>query len=385
VATIVPKEAVDVVAGDKPKHPQSGGRTGLATAGGAAQPAPARNVLVLSGGGADGAFGAGLLIGWRDSGRRPDFEIVTGVSTGAFMAALVFAGPKYDPTLRELYTNRSSADLYIDKGASGLASQSLYDDTPLRKEIERVVTPAFLADVAAEHAKGRRLYVATTNLDAGELVVWDMGQIATGDRADPLQMFQKVLRASAAVPGFFPPVYIKPQKGKEARQAHVDGGVKAPLLLRTFMLEQKVPGRTIHVVVNGSLSRFNYRKPVGTSVTDIGRKSIAELLRTTLDQSLYQAYVLARNAGSDFNLLAIPDDVEPSVDALTFDKAKMRVLFRAAYDIGKSGRPWLKEPPRLAEGERVKGPGLAAAPVIAAKPSATAAPSALARSLASER
>jgi predicted acylesterase/phospholipase RssA len=299
------------------------------------------------------------------------------------MAALVFAGPKYDATLREIYTNRTSSDVYIDKGASGLASDSLYDDAPLRKEIERIVTKAFLADVAAEHAKGRRLYVATTNLDAGELVVWDMGAIAAGDRADPLQMFQKVMRASAAVPAFFPPVYIKPQKGKEARQAHVDGGVKAPVLVKSFMFEPAVPGRALYVVVNGSLSRFNARKPVGAKVSDIGRKSITELLRTTLDQSLYQGYALARNSGADFSLIAIPDDIEPSTDALDFNKTKMRALYRQGYEHGRSGRPWLKEPPRLAEAERIKGP--ASAGPVAKAPAPKAAGSAAHQALAADR
>lgn len=369
--TELPKEAVALVPGDGAIKPAAG--AGVATASTAARPAgpvQRQDVIAFSGGGADGAFGAGLLVGWAETGKRPNFDIVTGVSTGSFMAALLFAGPKYDGKLRDLYTNVSSADIFVDKGAAGLASESLYDDTPLRKQIEKIVTKSFLADVAAQHNTGRRLFVATTNLDAGELVVWDMGQIAIGNRADPLLQFQKVLRASAAVPAFFPPVYIKPQKGVELRQAHVDGGVKAPVLVRGFMFEQPAKQRNLYVVINGPLSRFNSAKAVEANVKDIGRKAITELLRTTLDQALFQGYVLARNSGTEYNLVAIPDNVVPSNDALDFNKAKMKELYRVGYEFGRSGKPWLKEPPRLSSFERVAAP---AKPTTPATPAAIAA------------
>jgi len=354
--TELPSEAVSHIAADASGKPRVTGAGVQPASGKPAAPVARQDIIAFSGGGADGAFGAGLLVGWGETGKRPSFDIITGVSTGSFMAALLFAGPKYDGKLRELYTNVSASDIFVDKGAAGLATESLYDDAPLRKQIEKIVTKAFLADLAAQHNAGRRLYVATTNLDAGELVVWDLGLLATGTRADPLLTVQKVLRASAAVPAFFPPVYLKPQRGIELRQAHVDGGVKAPVLVRGFMLEQPAKQRNLYVVVNGPLSRFNSAKAVEANVKDIGRKSITELLRTTLDQALYQGYVLARNSGTDYNLIAIPDNVVPSNDALDFNKAKMKELFRVGYEIGKSGKPWMKEPPRLSAFERVAAP-----------------------------
>jgi len=190
-------------------------------------------ILALSGGGAYGAYGAGVLNGLSESGTRPDFDIVT--------------------MLRELYTNVTNDDIYIDKGVAGVFSASLYDYTPLRDGIERAVTEELLAKVAAEHAKGRRLYVATTNLDSGELVIWDMGEIATGGRTDPLLHFQKVLRASAAVPVFFEPVYIKPRRGVQLRQAHVDGGLRTPILLRDFLFHTDAPKKELFVIVNDGL------------------------------------------------------------------------------------------------------------------------------------
>jgi len=173
----------------------------------------AHSVLALSAGGSDGAFGAGVIAGWTASGTRPNFDVVTGVSTGALLSVLAFLGPQYDDLARELYTTQTNDQIFKSRGLNGLFSDSLYDNTPLKVQIEKHITADLLAQVAAEYKKGRRLYVATTNLDAGQLVIWDMGEIAMGGRSNPVQHFQKVLRASAAVPGFFQPVYIKPQKG----------------------------------------------------------------------------------------------------------------------------------------------------------------------------
>ncbi|KAB2849978.1 MAG: hypothetical protein F9K44_06320 [Hyphomicrobiaceae bacterium] len=323
------------------------------------KPGPAKdvlNILALSGGGADGAFGAGVLNGWSQSGKRPKFDVVTGVSAGAFMAALAFLGPKYDKTLADLYTNQTNSSIYIQKGPEALLSDSLLDNTPLKQQIERIVTKEFVAEVAAEHAAGRRLYIATTNLDSGDLVIWDMGQIATGDRADRVQMFQKILRASAAVPGFFMPVYIKPQKGIQQRQAHVDGAVKAPVLIGDFMFKSPARQRNLYVVINGSLAKLNNTGPIKPSVSEIGKKSIVELLRSLSQATIYQGYVTAKNAKTEFNLVAVPDAVMTSADALDFNPLKMRELFRLGLEFGKKGGPWLKEPPRLEALQRVSAP-----------------------------
>ncbi len=196
-------------------------------------------ILALSAGGADGAFGAGVLAGWTASGTRPSFDVVTGVSTGALLSVLTFLGPQYDDLAKELYTTQTNDHIFKSRGLNGLFSDSLYDNTPLKDQIEKYITVDLLAKVAAEDQKGRRLYVATTNLDAGQLVIWDMGEIALGGRSNPVQHFQKVLRASAAVPGFFQPVYIKPQRGVQLRQAHVDGGVKNRSYMRILWAAQQ--------------------------------------------------------------------------------------------------------------------------------------------------
>src|SRR5206468_5122524 len=141
--------------------------------------APARrfNVLVLSGGGAYGAYPAGILCGWTEAGTRPSFDVVTGVSTGALVATLAFLGPARDPDLRRFYTTVTNKDVFAERRpeVAGVLGESLADSAPLERLINSVADEKLLAEVAAEHAKGRRLYVGTTHLDSRRLVVWDMG------------------------------------------------------------------------------------------------------------------------------------------------------------------------------------------------------------------
>jgi predicted acylesterase/phospholipase RssA len=310
------------------------------------------SVLALSAGGADGAFGAGVLTGWTQSGKRPEFDVVTGVSTGALMAVLAFLGPSYDNVLEEFYTTTTNNEVYR-QSSSGLLGPSLYDNEPLKLRIEQFITQDILDKVAAENAKGRRLYVATTNLDAGDLVIWDMGEIANGGRSDDVLHFQKVLRASAAVPAFFPPVYIKPQRGIQLRQAHVDGGVKAPILLKGFMLPANRP-KQVFLVVNGNTTRLNANTPVQNKVLDIAKKSIVEMMREQQDDTVYRAYVQAKNSGADFYMTQIPDSIPLTEEGLNFNIERMRRLFLAGQDIGKRGpEKWLKVPPSLDEFEQV--------------------------------
>jgi predicted acylesterase/phospholipase RssA len=309
-------------------------------------------VLALSAGGADGAFGAGVLTGWTKNGSRPEFDVVTGVSTGALMAVLAFLGPEYDNVLEQFYTTTTNNEVYR-QSSSGLLGPSLYDNEPLKLRIEEFITQDILDRVAAQHAKGRRLYIATTNLDAGDLVIWDMGEIANGGRTDNVLHFQKVLRASAAVPAFFPPVYIKPQRGIQLRQAHVDGGVKAPVLLKGFMLPKNQP-KQVFLIVNGNTTRLNSNTPVQNKVLDIAKKSIVEMMREQQDDTIYRAYVQARNSGADFHMTQIPDSIPLTEEGLNFSVERMRRLFLAGQEIGKRGPgKWLSAPPKLDEYEQV--------------------------------
>ena len=339
--TLTPTEAVDIYA------------TNITGSTREQVKSPYTSILALSGGGADGAFGAGILNGWSATGTRPEFNIVTGVSTGALMAALAFLGPKYDGAIRELYTTQTNDKIFRNKGIAGYFSDSLYDNTPLKKQIQSIVTRSFLDKVAAEHAKGRRLYIATTNLDAGTQVIWNMGEIANGNRHNAVLMFQKVLRASAAIPGFFKPVYIKPVKGVQLRQAHVDGGLKEPILVSSFLFNSKARKKQIYLIVNGRLNQFELESAVKPELGDIARKSITELTRSLLATKVYQGYVRASNSRTKFNLVAIPDNVTPSKEALDFNPERMQKLYDVGYKIATSSSPWSSEPPRLQSYDRI--------------------------------
>lgn len=306
------------------------------------------SVLAISAGGAEGAYGAGVLAGWSKQGSRPEFDVVTGVSTGALMAVFAFLGEPYDPVMSKIYTSQTDKDVYRKRGIGALSNQSFYDNTPLKHQIELYVDEETLQRVAAQHDRGRRLYVATTNLDNGSLVIWDMGKIAKGNRSDKVLHFQKVLRASTAVPGFFDPVYIKPVKGKELRQAHVDGGVKAPILLNGFMLDSKLGDKQVFMIVNSNTSRYNASKPIEANVKNISLKAISELIRKLTTETIFHGYVLAKNANAKFRLTAIPEDFPPTDDSLKFDPKRMQALYDAGYKDGlKGAENWLHAPKRL--------------------------------------
>lgn len=313
------------------------------------------NVLVISGGGSDGAFGAGVLKGWTESGRRPVFNIVTGVSTGALIATFAFLGAGWDHEVERFYTQVTQEQIYADNGIFGLTQDSLYDTAPFRSMVEKIVDERLLDAVAEQHSQGRRLYVATTDLDTGTVVVWDMGGIAASGHPSRVDTYRDVLVASAAFPGFFKPVYVRQSDAAGNARMHVDGGVKAPVLLRSFMVEGRQKNKTVYMLINGKLSLKNAdTSPVPATVLGISKRSISELMRGLTYKTIYQAYVTTRQARSQFRILPVPDDAHDIEDALRFRPKEMRRLFEVGHKIGKDPSNWQKEPPRLEPLERIE-------------------------------
>jgi len=304
--------------------------------------------LVLSTGGADGAFGAGLLSGLSAAGKRPDYAVVTGVSTGALMAPFVFAGPRYDAALQAVYTHTSAADIF-EVGGTG---ESFLDTWPLKDLIAKRITPALLADIAAAHQAGRRLFIITTDLDAGRSVVWNMGAIAvhstnpSGD--DAIKLFRNILLASGSVPGAFPPVLIDVEgNGKRFAEMHADGGVGGQFFVTPPALMQstssyKIPADALYIVVNSGLApEFQV---VERSTPTILAQAVGIAIKADLRVLLDRAYVAAKNSGIGFNVAAIPPSFNaPSRGA--FDPNYMKALFNVGYDQGKGENPFAAEPP----------------------------------------
>ena len=308
--------------------------------------------LILSTGGADGAFGAGLLNGLSAAGKRPDYTVVTGVSTGALMAPFVFAGPRYDAALAAVYTHTSAADIF-EVGGTG---ESFLDTWPLKDLIAKQITPALLADIAAAHQAGRRLFIVTTDLDAERSVVWNMGAIAvhaTAHSTNPggeeaIKLFRNILLASGSVPGAFPPVLIDVESnGKRFAEMHADGGVGGQFFVTPPALMQstssyKIPADALYIVVNSSLApEFQV---VERSTPTILAQTVSMAIKADLRVLLDRAYVAAKNSGIGFNVATIPPSFNaPSRGA--FDPDYMKALFNVGYDQGKSENPFAAEPP----------------------------------------
>jgi patatin-like phospholipase len=308
--------------------------------------------LILSTGGADGAFGAGLLNGLSTVGKRPDYAVVTGVSTGALMAPFVFAGPRYDAALAAVYTHTSAADIF-EVGGTG---ESFLDTWPLKDLIANQITPALLTDIAAAHQAGRRLFIVTTDLDAGRSVVWNMGAIAAHFAAHPngpgaddaIKLFRKILLASGSVPGAFPPVLIDVEgNGKRFAEMHVDGGVGGQFFVTPPALMQstssyKIPADALYIVVNSGLQpEFQV---VERSTPSILAQTVSMAIKADLRVLLDRAYAAAKNSGIGFNVATIPPSFNaPSRGA--FDPDYMKALFNLGYDQGKSAAAFANEPP----------------------------------------
>ncbi len=302
------------------------------------------SILALSGGGAKGAYGAGVIVGWTQSGQRPAFSIVTGVSTGALAAPFAFLGPTRDDDLKAAYTGERTEGLLRWRALAALLAPSLFSPASLRDLVDENVTPALLREVAAEHAKGRRLFVVTTNLDAEEAVIWDMGALAARDDEPSLQRFRQVLLASASIPGVFPPVLIagRSAEGELVQEMHVDGGVNAPFLavpeslLGAALAEALPPGGAIYILVNGGLAP-DARKTDGRLRAILARtydSASKASLRTHLAAN---AAFAARN-GLQLYVSAIPREVESS--SLDFSPQAMKQLFELGRTRALSGEAW---------------------------------------------
>ncbi|HML07265.1 MAG TPA: patatin-like phospholipase family protein [Xanthobacteraceae bacterium] len=300
--------------------------------------------LVLSSGGEDGAFGAGLIIGLTAAGTRPDYAVVTGVSTGALMAPFIFAGPHYDDALRNAYTKVSAADIF----EAGSTAESFVDSWPLKGFIGNEITPALLADIAAEHRRGRRLFVPSYDLDAERAVVWNLGAIAAHGGDAALNLFRTVLLASSSVPGAFPPVLIEVEaNGKRFQEMHVDGGIGgqffvAPVSLMAPTSDYRLPATQLYVVVNTGLERdFQVVERFAPSILT---QTVGAAVKVDTRLMIDRAYVVAKRSGVPFNVATIP----PSFSAPSkgpFDPGYMGALFQIGYDLGKSGAPFSSEPP----------------------------------------
>ena len=312
--------------------------------------AGAINVLALSGGGSNGAYGAGLLIGWSDRGTRPEFTVVTGASAGALIAPFAFLGSAYDPVLKSLFSEGIGDELLQIDGFSAIFGASVFKTEPLKRLVARYVDDELLERIAVEYRKGRRLLVVTTNLDAQRTAVWDMGAIASSGAPGALALFRDVLVASASVPGVYSPVLINVEgEGRRFDEMHVDGGVRANLLVvPESLLLSSVPAPAsgvhprVYILMNNKLEQdFEI---VEAKTLAIVSRSFTTAVKANTQNTLIATYEFARRNKWDFNLASIGAEY-PTTTSMGFDKTYMRQLFQYGYEQGFQGSPWRKTLP----------------------------------------
>jgi hypothetical protein len=334
-------------------------RMGTAAAARSSSAQPVSNFLAISGGGEDGAFGAGLLTGWTAAGTRPEFDLVTGVSTGALSAPFAFLGPSKDKQLTEMYTRYGRDDILTADVMSGLfGGPALGDSAPLARLIAKYVDKQFLREIAEERKKGRVLLIGTTNLDAQRPVLWDMGRIAMSGHPQALSLFRKILLASASIPGAFPPVRIKVRAdGQDYDEMHVDGGVTQQVFLApaafTFRDLDRSSGRSearkLYILRNGKITPE--WQSIDEKALSLAGRSISTLIKNQGIGDLYRIHATAQRDGIDFNLATIPAEFNGK-SSEPFEPKYMRALYDVGFRQGRQGYRWMKAPPGLIEETR---------------------------------
>ncbi|MEO0359491.1 MAG: patatin-like phospholipase family protein [Pseudomonadota bacterium] len=314
-------------------------------------------ILALSGGADDGAFGAGLLVGWTGRGDRPEFDVVTGVSAGALIAPIAFLGSERDAVLADAFTNFDLDSIAAPRGVLGLLDNSLYDTSPLRKLIAEIIDEEIVDDIAEAHLEGRRLFVVTTDLDREAAIVWNMGAIAALDDPNRIALFHDVLLASSSVPGLFPPVEIE-VKNQEARltELHLDGGAAIEFLAvpEVFLRQDVWPhgspeGAELYVVVNNRLAARP--EVVAGRLGGIVQRSLSTLIRSFERQSADRILAFARRTGVAARVAAIDPKWRVAREDW-FDPTYMRAVFAHGRELGRTGVGWHKELRPLVEVSR---------------------------------
>ncbi|WP_168201523.1 patatin-like phospholipase family protein [Phreatobacter aquaticus] len=301
------------------------------------------HVLALSGGADDGAYGAGFLAGWTARGDRPQFDLVSGVSTGALIAPLAFLGPSRDQDLKRAYTEIDASQVFEFRGLAGLLGDGLASTAPLRKMVAGYIDERLLAEVAAEHRKGRRLIAITTNLDAQRPVLWNLGAIAASGDPRALNLFRDVVIASASVPGVFEPVLLEAVvDGQRIREMHVDGGTMANTFAMPWTMYNGRLGREgrrlqLNVIANGRVDPEFQMVPEST--LRIGARAMQTLMKAHNQATLREIRRLADSNGGQFQLTSIERDFTVPYDK-PFQRPYMNALYAYGFERGRLGNAW---------------------------------------------
>ncbi|MCW2306081.1 patatin-like phospholipase family protein [Rhodobium gokarnense] len=312
------------------------------------------NYLVLSGGGGDGAFGAGFLTGWTEAGTRPEFDIVTGISIGALVAPYAFIGSSEDPELQGMFAGFDGYDFYAKENIQKvIVGEVQSDDNPLRRDVEKRVTDELLDAVAAEYARGRLLFVGTTNLDAQRTVMWNLGAIAASNRPDRRELFVDVLLAAASIPVVLPAVPITVKAGNASYvELHVDAGTQTEAFFAPPQVSMRDVDRALgrerrhnlYIIRNDKLAP-EY-SAIENEPFDIARRSLSTLLKAHAVADLYRIYTIAQRDGVAYRMASIPAGTKTGTLG-EFDPKRLKKLFVLGRDLARKGYAWKRKPPGL--------------------------------------
>lgn len=291
-------------------------------------------------------------MGWTELGTRPEFKVVTGVSAGALIAPFAFLGSQYDYVLLKTRGAIAPDDiLHWRNWLAALTGDGIADDHPLSVLIDKYVTTGLLSAIAREYAKGRVLLIATTDLDARQSVIWNMGAIASSHDPHALELFRQVLLASASIPGIFPPVMIDVElQGKHFQEMHVDGGVMRQVFLlpRLYFQGLKDQGRynqrerRVFVIRNGRIDP--QWESTERRTKSVARRAIQALIDEQGISDIHHLYNAAQQDGEDFNLAYIDESFDYP-HPTDFAPDYMAHLFDYARQLSQKGYPWRKRPP----------------------------------------
>jgi hypothetical protein len=317
-----------------------------------AVPAKPLNVLALSGGGQYGAFVSGVLVGWTAAGTRPEFDVCTGISSGALIAMFAFLGPKYDPYLTRFATTLERKDVFDYRPVRGLIKdKALASSDPLKGLVEEVVSDEYLADLRAAHCAGRRLYIGTMYVRARRLVVWDVGALACSGRPDAAELVRKVILASSSIAGFVPPVeFDVTVNGVRYTEQHSDGGAVSQVFVRFGPDHPRyrpgggtwLQGSNLYLIAGGKL--YADPLPEKPGFFTLATSSISASLYALYRAELAKLHALCTLSGMTFNLVAIPQNLKTARKSLAFDPEAMKGLYAEGHALGVGGVPWRHAP-----------------------------------------
>lgn len=327
-----------------------------------AAPTKPLNILAVSGGGQYGSYGAGMLVGWSCSGRRPDFDIVTGISSGALIAMFAYLGPKYDPALTRYFTSTKREELFKFRPilVHIIRDKALASTEPLQRLIDSTITEEFMADLRAAHASGRRLFIGTMELHTKRPVYWDMGAIASGCEPEATQMVKKLVLASSSISGMTAAVPIDVTvNGCRYEELHVDGGGVSQTFVR-FGSHHPQPdpanptakwlaGSNLYVIAGGKM----YMDPKAGELGFIDRAlgNVSATLYALFRADAWRLYSLCAVSGMKYHMISVPRETPVHPMSMAFEEATMRRLYSMGYDFGVSGAPWRQTPPGYEPGE----------------------------------